>query len=164
MASQHYPYKVAVVYPDERTAAAAMRALAAASLADVRVTGIAPDATAIDREIEAETGESLETVRTDAGAGDSAGAAAGDAAAAPALFVSAAVVGPLVILGYGALTGGASDAIRGLRLRKRLLAGLLRDALKAGYYVVLLHAASGAAQRHAEAVISATLPGQPAQS
>jgi hypothetical protein len=42
------------------------------------------------------------------------------------------VVGPPIILGYGALIGSTAGAIRGLRLRENLLADLVKDALKAG--------------------------------
>ena len=138
MTSEHYPYEVAAVYPDGRTAAAAVDALNASTLDDIRVIKLTPDATA--------------------------GAATTGLAAAtsPVLFVSAPVVGSMIVLGYGAVIGRTSGAIRGLRLSRDLLAGLVQDVLKAGYYVVILHAANNRAQRHAEAVINATLPVQTA--
>ena len=138
MTSEHYPYEVAAVYPDGRTAAAAVDALNASTLDDIRVIELTPDATA--------------------------GAATTGLAAAtsPVLFVSAPVVGSMIVLGYGAVIGRTSGAIRGLRLSRDLLAGLVKDVLKAGYYVVVLHAANNRAQRHAEAVINATLPVQTA--
>jgi hypothetical protein len=136
------PYKLAAVFPDERTAAAAVDALDAATLDGVRVLEFAPDTSGVDRAV---------------------GPAAGvTAATAPALYVSAPVVGSLVVLGYGALIDAAAGTIRGLRLRESLLADLLKDALRAGCYVVLLLAASSEARRHAEAVISVTLSDHPA--
>ena len=138
MTSEHYPYEVAAVYPDGRTAAAAVDALNASTLDDIRVIKLTPDATAGS----ATTGLA--------------------AATSPVLFVSAPVVGSMIVLGYGAVIGRTSGAIRGLRLSRDLLAGLVKDVLKAGYYVVILHAANNRAQRHAEAVINATLPVQTA--
>jgi len=140
MTNEHLPYKVAAVFPDERTAAAAVDALDAATLDGVRVLELAPDTSGVDQAL-----------------GPAAG---GPAATPPAMYVSAPVVDSLVVLGYGALIDGASGTIRGLRLRENLLVGLLRDVLKAGFYVVLLLAANSEARRHAEAVISETLPDQ----
>ena len=145
MVNEHYPNKVAAVYPDDRTAAAAVSALDAADLGEVRVIELSPDATGVERVIGQAT----------------AGLAA---ATSPALYVSAPVAGSLIVLGYGAMIGWATGAIRGIRLRENLLAGLLKEALKGGYYVVLLLAANGEAKRHAEDVISATLSGPAADA
>lgn len=141
MTNEHLPYKVAAVYPDDRTAAAAMDALDAAALGDVRLIEFAPD-----------TGGGV-----DQAVGPAAG---GPAATSPALYVSAPVAGTLVVLGYGALIDAAAGTICGLRLRENLLVDLLKDALRAGFYVVLLLAANSETRRHAEAVISATLSDQ----
>ena len=138
MTNEHYPYKVAAVYPDNRAAAAAVGALDAAGLEEVRVVELSPAATGIDRAIGQETAKI--------------------AAARPAvLYASAPVAGSLIVLGYGTVTGWADGAIRGLRLRENLLASLLKDALRAGYHVVLLLATNGKSRQHAETVISATL-------
>ena len=140
MTNEHLPYKVAAVFPDERTAAATVEALNAATLDGVRVLELTPDTSGVDQAV---------------------GPAAGEpAVTSPALYVSAPVVGSLVVLGYGALINGAAGTIRGLRLRESLLADLLKDALRAGCFVVLLLAANSEARRHAEAVISATLSDQ----
>jgi hypothetical protein len=74
----------------------------------------------------------------------------------PALFVSAPVVGSLMVLGYGALFGGMVGAIRGLGLRENMLSGLVKDALKAGYHAIIIHAANKDAQRRVQDVISKT--------
>jgi hypothetical protein len=140
MTNEHIPYKVAAVYPDDRTAAAAMDALDAAMLHDVRMIELAPNTSGVDQVF-----------------GPAAG---GPAATPPALYVSAPVVDSLVVLGYGALIDGAAGTIRGLRLQENLLVDLLRDALRAGFYVVLLLAANSESRRHAEVVISANLSGQ----
>jgi hypothetical protein len=137
MTNEHLLYKVAAVFPDDRTADAALDALDNATLDGVRVLELAPDTSDVDQAVELNAG--------------------GPAVAAPALYVSAPVVGSLVVLGYGALINGAAGTIRGLRLRESLLADLLKDALRAGCYVVLLLAANSETRRRAEAVISAIL-------
>ena len=116
-----------------------------------------------DRALEPDPAETRDTVTSDAVTGGAAGTLAGAAAAgaaavvAPTLFVSAPVVGALVVLGYGAMIGGAAGAIHGLRLREGVLAGLVQDALKAGYYVVLVHAANDEAQRRAQGIVDETI-------
>ncbi|MGD8312443.1 MAG: hypothetical protein PVJ66_07580, partial [Gammaproteobacteria bacterium] len=94
MTSEHYPYRIAAVYPDNRAVSAAMNALDATALEQVRVVELAPDATDIDRAIVRETGTRHDSVARDATGGaagtaaDAATAGAPDAVA-PALFVSA---------------------------------------------------------------------------
>jgi len=160
MKSEHYPYEVAAIYPDGGTAAAAVDALDAAALDDVRVIEFSPDVTGAARAIMLKSVANGDMTAGNAVARSAAGTAPG--AATAALFVSAPVIGPLIVLGYGAMLGVTAGAVRGLRLRRDLLAGLLMDALKAGYYVVILHAANNKVQQHAEAVINATLPAETA--
>lgn len=78
--------------------------------------------------------------------------------------MSAPVVGPLVVLGYGAIIGAIPGAIRRLKLRKTMLATLVKDALNAGYYVVIVHAANAAAERRAQTVIDETMAEETAHS
>ncbi len=170
MQTELYPNKIAAVYPDGPAAEAAAMALEAADLDNVSVLRLAPGDSLVDRTIEPETGAIRNTVIRDTISGGTAGTAAGAATAgalavtAPALFVSAPVVAPLVILGYGALIGATAGAVRGLRLRETVLAGVVRDALEAGYYVIVVHAANAEAQRRAQAVVDDTVTEQTAQT
>lgn len=163
MKSEHYPHKVAAIYPDAAAAKAAVVALDADEADDIKVMQLAPDASDIDSTIEPETQATRDTVAKDTVAGVATGTAAGAvtagvaAALTPALFVSAPLVGPLVVLGYGAMIGGTAGAIRGLKLRENMLSGLVKDTLKAGYHVVIVHAASEEAQQRVEAVIDTTV-------
>jgi hypothetical protein len=164
MKTEHFPYRLAAVYPDERTAEAALDAIDAAVTADVRVIDLGPDSSDVDSAIEPAPRVVRDAVTRDTAIGGVAGTAAGavtagaTAAIMPALFVSAPVVAPLVVLGYGMVIGAAAGAIHGLRLRESLFTDVVRNALKAGYYVVLLHAANETARHQAESVINATLP------
>ena len=161
--SERYPHKVAAVYPDAATSESALLALDNAGLESVVVVRLDPGAGDIDVAIEPEREQTRNAVARDTVAGGAAGTAAGAVAAgaasvvAPTLFVSAPVVGPLIVLGYGAMIGGMAGAIRGLKLRENVLAGLVKDALQAGCHVVIVHAANEAAQQQVQAVIAETL-------
>lgn len=164
MNSERYPYSVAAVYPDSAAADAAVHDLNIDNPGDVEVVRLEPGTNQVDLAIEQEREQTRDTVVNDTVTGSAVGTAAGavlSGAAAlgvPALFVSAPVVGPLMLLGYGALIGGTVGAIRGLRLRENLLSGLVKDALKEGYHVVIIHAASEEDQQRVQDVINSTMP------
>jgi hypothetical protein len=163
MQTEHYPHKIAAVYHDGTAAEAAAMALDAANLDDVSVVQLAPGDSAVDLAIEPETRSTRDTLVKDTAAGAAAGTAAGAVAggaaalATPALFLSAPVVGPLIVLGYGAMIGSAAGAIRGLKMRENMLASLVKDALDAGYYCIIVHAANEDAEQRAREVIDATV-------
>lgn len=170
MKHESYPNKIAAVYPDKAAAEAALNALNLARLSGIRITLLAPRAGEVDLAIEPEVEETRNTVVENTLTGGAAGTATGAAVAgatamlAPALFVSTPVVGPLIVLGYGALIGSTAGAIRGLRVRETLLAGLVKDALKAGYHVVLVHAENPDAQRRTQTVIDETMAEETART
>ncbi|MCW8874734.1 MAG: hypothetical protein OQK27_03195 [Gammaproteobacteria bacterium] len=163
MISEQYPYKVAAIYADAESADAAVGMLEHAGLGDARIVRLRPGQAGIDSAIEPESVGTRDTVTVDTLTGGIAGAGAGALVAGavtaltPALFVSAPVVAPLIILGYGTLIGGTAGAVRGVRLRELALAGLVKDALKAGYQVVLVHSASEQIRDRAQAVIGETM-------
>ncbi|MGD2055721.1 MAG: hypothetical protein PVJ15_02865 [Gammaproteobacteria bacterium] len=162
---ERYPHKVAAVYPDAATTESALLALGTAGLKNVVTIHLEPDMDTgdVDLAIEPEREQTRNAVARDTIAGGAAGTVAGAVAAgaasvvAPTLFVSAPVVGSLIVLGYGAMIGGMTGAIRGLKLRENVLAGLVKDALRAGCHVVIVHAAKEAAWEQIQAVIEATM-------
>ncbi len=170
MQRERYPHKVAAVYPDADAAEAATAALDGAAPGDVRIVRLAPGARDIDLAVEPEPDGTRDTVVGDVFAGSAAGTAAGAVVAGtatvvtPALFVSAPVLGPLIVLGYGTMIGSLAGAIRGLKVRETLLAGIVKDALKAGCHVVIVHAASDEARQRAQAVIDRTMTEQTAHT
>lgn len=163
MKSETYPYKVAAVYPDKTSIEAAFQALSNARLGDVEIFRLAPATSEVDLAIEPERDETRDTVVQDTITGSLAGTAAGAALTgvaalgASTLFLSAPVVGPLVVLGYGAMIGGTVGAIRGLRLRENILSSLVKDSLKADCYVIIVHAANEEAQLRVQDEISNTM-------
>jgi hypothetical protein len=163
MKREYYPYTVAAVYPNAAAAEAASQVLNDADLHDVRVFTLDTGSRAIDLAMEPQP---LMTRRNTVGKNNfdaRVGTAAGTnamrvrAPASPALFVSAPVVGGLIVLGYGAVIGGAVGAIHGLRVRENLLVQLVKDTLKAGYHVIIIHAASEDAQRRVQDVLQTTM-------
>ena len=163
MTHEHYPHKVTAVYLDDVAAKDAVRALNGADLGDVKVLQLTPDTRNIDSAVEPETEATRDTLTRDTLAGGATGTAAGavvsgvTAVVAPTLFVAAPITGPLIVLGYGAMLGGIAGAIRGIKPSESELAALVKDALNAGYYVVMVHAANDEARQKAEAVINDTL-------
>ncbi len=161
--TEHYPHKVAAVYPDDASAQQAIQALEDAGLDDIKITTLVPSEEGLSPAIEPETKETRNKVVLDTLFGTATGGAAGAATAGaiaivvPSLFVSAPIVAPLIVLGYGAMIGGTAGAIVGLKPREGMLAGLVRDSVKAGYHVVIVHAASHETREQVEAVIGETM-------
>jgi hypothetical protein len=163
MQRQRYPYKAAAVYADAAGAEAAVEALEASDLDDIKVFHLDSGTSDPDEAIEPETQSTRDRLVKETAAGGVAGTGAGAVAAGaaalvtPALFVSAPVVGPLIVLGYGAMIGGTVGAVHGLKLRENLLAGLVKDTLKAGYHVVLIHAPSEVVEHRVHEIIESTM-------
>ena len=143
-----YPYRLAAVYPDEHAAGAALDAVHATVTGDVRAIGLAPDAGDVDAAIGRDSAASQDATKRDT-----------TAAGTPALFVSAPVVAPLIVLGYGGVLRGTAGSVHGLRLREHVFASLVKDALRANFHVVMLRAANPAAREQAATVLDETLHG-----
>ena len=171
MNSEVYSNTIASVYPDEDSAQSAVKDLRDANIDGIVVRHMKPEASddierVIEPDAEAVPGNVVKTSAVGGGAGTVAGAAVAGTAAvmAPTLFVSAPVIGPLMVLGYGAVIGGTVGAVKGLRLRTGMLSGLVKDALKDGHHVVIVHTASDEAQHDAETIIGDTLAEDTAQT
>lgn len=170
MKTEQYPHKIAAVYPDGTAAQEALQALDDARLDNIEVTSLNQGKAGVSHAIEPETEETANRIVLDAVYGTAAGGAAGAvtagaiAAVLPSLFVSAPVVAPLIVLGYGATIGGTAGAVLGLKPRENMLAGLVKDSLKSGFHVVIVHAANPEARQRAEAVIARTMAEKTARS
>lgn len=170
MKKAHYPHKVAAIYPGAAEAKAAVTALTDAKIGDIEIVQLTPGTEDPDIGIEPEADATRDTAVRDTLAGAATGTVVGAAAAgatalvATSLFVSAPVVATLMALGYGTLLGGIAGAIRGLRLREGMLAGVIKDALKAGHHVVVVHVANDAIRDQVDDVLSTTLSEETAHS
>lgn len=163
MKTEQYPHKIAAIYSDADHADAAVDALGEAAIGDVRVTHLDPDSPDIGRGIEPEQAATRNRFILDILAGGGIGTAAGAVGAGaiaiglPSLFVSVPVVGPLVLAGYGATLGAAAGAIKGIKVKEGLLAGMVQDALKDGFHVVIIHSPDTETHERAERLVNETL-------
>ena len=55
------------------------------------------------------------------------------------------------------MIGGTVGAIHGLKLRENVLADVVKDTIKAGYHVIIVHAASEETERRVRDVIQSTM-------
>ena len=163
MIPEQYPYKVAAIYADAVSVNAAVGMLEHSRIGDARIIRLTPGRSGVDSAIGPESVGTRSTVTVDALTGGIAGAGVGAlmagavTALTPALFVSAHVVASLIILGYGSLIGGTAGAVHGVRLQELALSGLVKDALKAGYHVVLVYCANEPIRDRVQAVIGETM-------
>lgn len=166
MQTEHYPHKIAAVYADSAAAADALAALRQAALGDVEIIHLHVDSPAVQRGIEPEQqatrNHMLKDILLGTGLGTAIGAAGAGSIAVilPSLFVSVPVVGPLIIAGYGATLGATVGAIMGLKVKEGLLAGMVQDAVKAGFHVIIVHAVDDLTRERAETVVERTLTAQ----
>lgn len=163
MQTEQYPHKIAAIYTDAARVDAAIRALWDAAVGDVRMTRLAPDSPDPGRGIEPEQAETrnrfIVDMLTGGGIGTAIGAVGAGAIAIglPTLFVSAPVVGPLAVAGYGATLGATAGAIKAFKVKEGLLADMVKDSLARGFHVLVVHARDAEAQGRAEQVIEHTV-------
>lgn len=163
MNTEHYPHKIAAIYLDESSTLAAKSSLEQANIGDIRVRRL--DSKVLDPEtgIEPEQEETRNRFIQDILVGGAIGTAAGTIGAGatamllPSLFVSAPVVAPLVVIGYGATLGSGVGAIKSMKVREDMLAGLVEDALKENFHVLVVHAPDTETRKQAETVIEASM-------
>lgn len=168
MENYEFKHELAGIYPDRSQARQAYEAFTAAGFDDDELRLMTPEEFATDqdqvsRDIEPESGATRDQIVKDTAVGAAAGGGVGVAGAAgiglmaPALFAAGPVVGPLTVMGYGALIGGMGGAVSGLRLEKTHLASVVDDALKGGLYAVLVHARDEKAYERAHDVMADTV-------
>ncbi|MFO8003836.1 hypothetical protein [Thioalkalivibrio sp.] len=168
MESYDFTHELAGIYADKDAAQKAYQAFIEAGFDASEVRLITPDqapedSDAVSQDIEPESGGTRDQIVKDTVAGTAAGGTAGAVGAgaiglmAPMLFAAAPVVAPLIVMGYGAAIGGMAGAITGLHVEKTRLAGIVEDALKGGFWVVLVHGRDEAAYRKASEVMESTV-------
>lgn len=163
MQTEQFPHKVAAIYTDAARVDAAIGALRDAAVGDVRLNRLAPDSPDPGRSIEPEQAGTRNRFIVDILAGTGIGTAMGAVGAGaiaiglPTLFVSAPVVGPLVVAGYGATLGATAGAIKAFRVKEGLLADVVKDSLDRGFHVLIVHAPDAETQERAEHVIEQTV-------
>lgn len=163
MRTGSYPHKIAAIYPDAQAADAARTIVEAAGLGDIELVHLHADSPHIGRGIEPEQAATrnrfIQDIVVGTGIGTAVGAAGAGAIALalPSLFVSVPVVGPLMVAGYGASLGMTAGAVKALKVKEGLLSGMVQDAIKAGFHVLIVHSADDATHARAEAIVGSTL-------
>lgn len=168
MQSYEFKHELAGIYADKEAAEKAHEALIGAGFdaSDIRLippAKVTEDEDAVSRDIEPESGGTRDQILKDTAVGTAVGGGVGAVGAgaiglmAPMLFAAAPVVAPLIVMGYGAAIGGMGGAITGLHIEKTRLASIVQDALKGGFFVVLVHARDEAAYRKARDVMETTV-------
>lgn len=145
---RQYPHKLAGIFPDTAALAQSEQLFREAGFSVEQVNSILADEPVRrqERKIESESGGVRDEFVRDISVGTGVGGVVGAAGAAgiglglPALFVSAPVVAPLMVLGYAATIGGLAGAIHGLHIKEDVLTSVVEDALHQGYPVLMIHA------------------------
>lgn len=163
MQTEVFPHKVAAIYLNAERAESAMSALRDAGFDAPALLHLHSDSVDVQQAIEPEQAATrnhfIQDIVVGGGIGTVVGAlsAGALAIAIPTIFISAPVVGPLMLAGYGTTLGATVGAIKAFKIREGLLSGMVSDAIKQGFHVVMVHSADAETQARAEAVINATM-------
>jgi len=144
---RQYPHKLAGIFPDSTSLAQAEKLFVEAGFSREQVNRIQTGEALREQEqkIESESSgvrnEFIRDISVGTGVGGVGGAigAAGIGLGLPALYVSAPVVAPLMVIGYAATIGGLAGAVRGLHVKEDVLTSMVEDALHNDYPVLMVH-------------------------
>ena len=164
---ENYPYKTGALYHEQGLARQAQQALLDAGFAREQVrllgpTDLAADHERVEHKLEPESDAVANTIIKDTVIGTGIGGAAGAAgatvlaAAEMALFLTTPVLGALMLTAYGATIGGTVGALTGVKIKETAFLSVMRDALKRGYWGVVVHARDEAEAERAGAVFAET--------
>lgn len=160
-----YLHRIVGLYPTREEAEAARDDLLRHGLAEGQLRLLAPGAVGAGVDDRSDSDDVLKDLLRDGAIGTAVGTAAGAgasialAAANITLFIASPVVGTLVMLGWGASLGGLVGAVVGAERDKGDVPGLIVDALKAGQFVLVVHADTEIETAAAQARIGASVAG-----
>lgn len=164
MRIEHYPHKIAAIYPDAASMETARHALADAHLDDVLMMHMHKGSSHVGHAIEPEQAATRNHFVLDilvgAGIGTLAGivVAAAVAVVVPSLFMNVPVLGPLMVVGYIANVGMIFGAIKGIRVREGILSGSVQDAIHHGSHVLVVHSSDDATHERVGKVLHDNTP------
>jgi len=148
--TEHYPRKLAAIYPDSDSTEVAKYNLRYAGLGDVRFVHLHAGSPHVGRAIDPEHTETRNHFIRDIPIGATA-------MGLPSLFVSAPVIEPLMAAGYSATLGVTAGAIKGFKIKEGLLAGMVQDAIRKGFHVLIVHSPDDATHARAERAVANAL-------
>ncbi|MFP3873567.1 MAG: hypothetical protein ACLFQT_01440 [Thiohalophilus sp.] len=162
---RQYPHKLAGIFPDTTSLDRAEQLFREAGFPGDQVNRIHSGETLREQEqkIESESGgvrnEFIRDISMGTGIGGVGGAlgAAGIGLGLPALYVSAPVVAPLMVIGYAATIGGLAGAVHGLHVKEDVLTSVVEDALHNGYPVLMVHTSDKSETEKAHELMQSTM-------
>lgn len=162
---RQYPHKLAGIFPDTTSLAQAEQLFVEAGFNREQVNRIQSDEALREQErkIESESNgvrnEFIRDISVGTGVGGVGGAlgAAGIGLGLPALYVSAPVVAPLMVIGYAATIGGLAGAVHGLHVKEDVLTSVTEDALNNGYPVLMVHTSDKRETEKAHDLMASTM-------
>ncbi len=147
---ESYLHRAVGLYIRRATADSARDKLIAAGLPLQSIRILEPGNLPAGTDGAADSDDVLQDLLRDGAIGAAVGTAAGAgvsialAAANLTLFIANPVLGVLSLLGWGASLGGLVGAVVGAERRKGDVSSLIKDALAAGQFVLVVHAATEA--------------------
>ncbi|MHB1678510.1 MAG: hypothetical protein ACYCSS_13455 [Sulfuriferula sp.] len=138
-------HKVAGIFATEEDTHTARNLLLEHGMSPNHINIIVPDDKLIDKKIEPDGDGVAKTVVKDAfigsaiGGGVGAAGAAAMAAASITLFVASPVLGPLALMGWGAMVGAFVGAGKGVGIEEDQFADMIKDVTNNGQYVLIVH-------------------------
>jgi hypothetical protein len=141
----HPPHRVVGIYPDRESAETAHAQMVNLGLAPRHISLLEGASAEIGTDGSSDSREVLEDLLRDGAIGTVVGTAAGAgvsfalAAVNLTLFIASPVLSALYLVGWGASLGGLVGAVVGAEATRGDVPRLIRDALKAGHVVLVIH-------------------------
>jgi hypothetical protein len=160
---EQFTHKVAAIYHDQASARNAMETLAHAGFSDNQLRVAGPNDPRAERKLEPEGKEIPKTIVKDTAVGAGVGGVLGLAgsatlgAAGMALFLSQPVAATLAIAGYAAGVGGLVGFLKGIKVKEGVFVGAAEDALKQGYWALVVHCRTADEEQRAHELIASTV-------
>jgi hypothetical protein len=155
----HLFHRVVGIYPDRETAETAHAQMVNLGLAPRHISLLEGSSAQVGTNGSADSNEVLDDLLRDGAIGTAVGTAAGAgvsfvlAAANLTLFIASPVLSALYLAGWGASLGGLVGAVAGAQATKGDVPQLIKDALKAGHVVLVIHAYTDAETTRARDVV-----------
>lgn len=141
-------HKIAGIFATLQDTHAARNLLVERGITPEHINLIVPDDTMIDKKIEPDgDGVAREVVKDSIiggviGGGIGAAGAVAMTAASITLFVASPVLGPLTLMGWGAMVGAFAGGGKGAGIREDQFADMIRDVTNHDKFVLIVHTSS----------------------
>ena len=162
---EDYLHRIVGLYPNRASAESAQDEMLAQGIEPAQLRLLAPVSGGAGLDARSDSDDVLKDLLRDGAIGTAVGTAAGAgatialAAANITLFIANPVLGALYLVGWGASLGGLVGAVVGSERSHGDLPSLIKDALAAGQYVLVVHAATEAQTSEARRIAGTSMAG-----